>query len=531
MTLEIKQDKVQRRLAERKWRESGLAVHREIYVKQRSLVSNMISKAKKDYLCHKIVNCGSSRELFRLSSQMMGKCGETMLPSNISPESLPDKFNEFFVHKIEEIRRSFDPDRPIPTNPVEFSGTAFAEFQLVTEDFVKTVVQEMPRKSCDLDPIPTSALYDCLDEIIPIVTSIMNKSLSSGIVPQCFKHAFVKPLFKKASIDPNCLNHYRPVFNLPFLSKVLKQFVQHLQSHSLLEPFQSVYRKCHSTETALLHAVNDPLQASDSGRVSILSLLGLSAAFDTTDHDILITRLRSTFGCSGTVLDWCISYLSCRTQSVFVGHESTPSVLKCGVPQDSVLGPLLFTLYTHPLSTVICQSGLSYHLFADDSQLRKSSVPSDFPVLACCLKDCIEDVAEWMGDSKLKVNDDKTELMDIGIRSKLSQVIPNLAPMSISGCDIPFSQSVRNLGFYLDERLSMDAHIKYLCRILFCQLRRTEKIRSFLSTDAANKLAVSLILSRLNYCNSLFAGLSLSHLVPGDQQRVQPLTDRLLSPF
>ena len=96
-----------------------------------------------------------------------------------------------------------------------------------------TVVQEMPQKSCDLDPIPTSVLYDCFDEIIPIVTSIMNKSLSSGIVPQCFKHALVKPLLKKASLDPNYLKHYRPVSNLPFLSKVLgrivlKQFLQHL---------------------------------------------------------------------------------------------------------------------------------------------------------------------------------------------------------------------------------------------------------------------------------------------------------------
>ena len=102
---------------------------------------------------------------------MVGKFGDTMLPSNISPESLPDTFNEFFVHKIEEIRPSFDPDRQIPTNPVEFSGTAFAEFQLVTEDFVNTVVQEIPQKSCDFDPIPTSVLNDCLDNIIPIVTS------------------------------------------------------------------------------------------------------------------------------------------------------------------------------------------------------------------------------------------------------------------------------------------------------------------------------------------------------------------------
>ena len=168
-------------------------------------------------------------------------------------------------------------------------------------------------------------------------------------------------------------------------------------------------------------------------------MLGLSAAFDAIGNRILITRLRTTFGCSGTVLDWFISYLSCRNQCVFVGHHSSPSVLQCGVPQGSVLGPLLFTLYTHPLSTVICQSGLSYHFFADDSQLHKSSLPSDFPGFACYLKDSIEDVAEWMGDSKLKMNDFKAEFMAIGTRSKLNQVIPNLARMFITGCDISFS--------------------------------------------------------------------------------------------
>ena len=98
MTLEIKQATVQRRLAKRKWRESGLTVHRKIYVKQRNLVSNMINKAKKDDLCHKIGNCSSSRELFRFSSQMMGKFGDTMLPSNISPESLPDSLmNSLYI--------------------------------------------------------------------------------------------------------------------------------------------------------------------------------------------------------------------------------------------------------------------------------------------------------------------------------------------------------------------------------------------------------------------------------------------------
>ena len=165
--------------------------------------------------------------------------------------------------------------------------------------------------------------------------------MSCGVVP----HALVKPLLKKANLDPNCLRNYRPVSSLSFLSKVLerivlKQFLQHLESHSLLQPFQSAYQKCLSTETALLRVVIDLLQASDSRHVSILSLLDLSAAFETIYHIIQIKRLHTTFGCSGTVLDWFTYYLSFRTLSVFVGHESTPSALKCGVPQGSVLGPL-----------------------------------------------------------------------------------------------------------------------------------------------------------------------------------------------
>ena len=260
--------------------------------------------------------------------------------------------------------------------------------------------------------------------------------------------------------------------------------------------------------------------------MSILSLLDLSAAFDTIDHHILIRRLHTTCGCSGTVLEWFISYLSFRTQSVLVGHASAPSALKCGVPQGSVLGPLLFTLYTRSLSTVFCQSGYSYHFFADDSQLHSSSTPSDFPVVVHSLKDCIEDVAEWMCDSMLKMNHGKTELIAIGTKPKISQVTLSLTPVSISSHNIPFSQSVRNPGVFIDETLSMDVHIKHLCCILFCHLRRLGKIRPFLSTDAANKLAVSFVLTRLDYCNSLLAGLPDNKL--NTLQRIQNHAARIV---
>ena len=126
----------------------------------------------------------------------------------------------------------------------------------------------------------------------------------------------------------------------------------------------------------------------------------------------------------------------------------------------------------------------------------------------------------------LKMNHDKTELIAIGTKPKISQVTPNLTPVSISGYNIPFSQSVRNLGVFIDETLSMDVHMKYLCRILFCQLRRLGKIRPFLSTDAANKLAVSFVLTRLDYCNSLLAGLPDNKL--NKLQRIQNHAARIV---
>ena len=206
----------------------------------------------------------------------------------------------------------------------------------------------MAKKFCEFDPIPTPILHDCLEEITPIVADVVNK-------PLCFKHALVKPQLKKASLDPNCVSNYRPVSNLPFLSKVLecivlKQFLQHLESHSILEPHSSqLTENATARKPPCLLVVNDLPQASDSGHVSILSLLHLSAAFDTIDHDILIKRLHTTFGCSGTVLDWFTSYLSFRTHSVFVSLASTPSALKCVEPQGSVLGTSLI-YFVHTVS-------------------------------------------------------------------------------------------------------------------------------------------------------------------------------------
>lgn len=180
-----------------------------------------------------------------------------------------------------------------------------------------------------------------------MITEIVNSSLLSGTVPPQLKQALVTPLLKKTGLDQNVLKNYRPVSNLPFLAKILEKVVlgqlrSHLESNDLLEEHQSAYRRYHGTETALLDVTCDLLDDADSGKVSVLSLLDLSAAFDTIDHKILLKRLEDTFGITATALKWFDSYIEDRFQSVVIdGRKSKPALLQYGVPQG-----LFYLVYT-----------------------------------------------------------------------------------------------------------------------------------------------------------------------------------------
>src|SRR5271156_4497020 len=167
---------------------------------------------------------------------------------------------------------------------------------------------------------------------------------------------------------------YRPISNLHYISKLLercvvKQLHEHLSKTSSYEPLQSAYHPYHSTETALLHVQNAILIGMDKQKVTLLVMLDLSAAFDTVDLNILLQWLES-IGIRGLVLSWFSSYLSNHTQSVFLKGVSSEAVnLSCGVPQGSVLGPILFNIYSQPLGEIARKHNLNYHFYADDTQL------------------------------------------------------------------------------------------------------------------------------------------------------------------
>ena len=214
------------------------------------------------------------------------------------------------------------------------------------------------------------------------LATIVNASLSCACAefPTELKKAFLTPLIKKIILDCEIFKNYRPVSNLSFISKLVErvvcvQLVEHLKTN-LYEIFQSAYRQLHSTETALLCVQNDPLQAVDNEGGAILVLLDLSAAFDTIDHQKWLNLLNQSFGIRGVALKWFESYLKDRTQTVQIGPcTSTTVILRYGVPQGSVLGPILFTMYTTSPGNIIRKHGLNFHLYAADTQLYISFQP------------------------------------------------------------------------------------------------------------------------------------------------------------
>ena len=336
----------------------------------------------------------------------------------------------------------------------------------------------------------TFLLKLCYNELGPIITNLVNLSLSEGIFPSSFKQALVQPLLKKPSLSTGDLNNFCPISNLNFISKILEKVVasriqSHLSSNSLSFSFQSAYRIFHSTETTLLKIHNDLILAMDRGEVTSLILLDLSAAFDTVDHSILLTRLQNWFGLSGLSLDWFTSYLSSRSQAVSINDSiSAFSTLSCGVPQGSVLGPLLFTLYTTPLDSVISKNSLKYHLYADDTQLYISFTPSNSALSLDTLTTTFTDILSWMNLNKLLLNPSKTEFLLIGTKQQRLK-FSDLTNLSLSNDIIPVSSSARNLGFIFDSDMSFSDQINSVSKSCHFHIRDIRRIRHLLPLSAA----------------------------------------------
>ena len=376
----------------------------------------------------------------------------------------------------------------------------------------------MSKKSCVLDPIPTTLAMQVVDDLLPTLSTMINMSLESGQFASAWKEALVKPTLKKPGLAIEYKN-FRPVSNLCYVSKltegaVASQLMGHMTVNNLHLKFQSAYKKNHSTESALLKVKNDILMNMDAQKVTLLVLLDLSSAFDTVNHQVLLDRLRSRFGVTGTALDWFASYLSGRVQRISVnGGTSDAFHLIQGVPQGSCLGPLLFTVYTSELFDIIEKHLPSVHCYADDTQLYLAFSPDkegDDAIAIEAMRNCIKELRVWMARNRLMLNEDKTDFLLIGTRQQLLKV--NFTRIAVGSEVIECKSSVRNLGSWFDSQLNMSVHISKLCAAAFYHLHNISRIRRFLSFDSTKALVHALITSRVDYCNSLLYGLPATQL-------------------
>ena len=221
------------------------------------------------------------------------------------------------------------------------------QFHPIHHQILEDIIQHLKSSSCCLDILPTGFFKTVSNCMAQDLLQIVNTTLLSGVFPQALKTGVIKPLLKKNNLDKSLMSNYRPISNLPFLSKIIEKAVfQQLSNfvalNNCFHVFQSGFRPHHSTETALVKVFNDIHLNTDSGRITVLVLLDLSAAFDTVDHNILLDRLENWLGLSGSVLNWFESYVKGRDYFVSVGnYTSEQTEMTRGVPRGSILGPLL----------------------------------------------------------------------------------------------------------------------------------------------------------------------------------------------
>ena len=274
---------------------------------------------------------------------------------------------------------------------------------------------------------------------------------------------------------------------------------------------------------------NDILQSLDQNEVAVLVLLDLSAAFDTIDHDTLLHRLEHQFGIGDKSLSWMRSYLTDRYQTLCIdGNMSKPVRLCFSVPQGSVLGPKFYTMYTKPLGLICKKYGLRHHFYADDSQVYTSFKPIDDLSKTETLRRvemCLKEILIWMHTNMLKLNSDKTEM--IVFASYKNELSSQEITINIGSSEIKPSLVVRNLGAMLDSKMDMEQQINSVCRSCYCQVRQIGHIRKFLTSDATKKLVNSLVTSRMDYCNVLLYGVTMTTLKK--LQTVQNTAARLIS--
>ena len=512
------------------WQKDKNVYNRTIFEESREAVVELSNEKRCNYYQNFINNSAvnSQLNLFKVCDTLLDTKQQSQLPYSEDFDALATDFNNFFISKIENIRKKLDVcevAKPIRiTNP--FIDT-FNTFKMVNASDLLKIIKSFKIKTSRDDPIPAFLLKNSIELILPSLVHLVNLSLQSGSVDG-LKESVVTPILKKLGLDCDVLLNYRPVCAGKFTDKLIQKcvFVQldnHMITNNLHIPFQSGYKKSHCCETVLLKIVNDIMLHLDSDSCCVLLLLDLSAAFDTVDHEELLSILYHEIGIRDNALAWFQSFLSDRVQSTCVkGSRSETRNIKFGVPQGSVLGPVLFNIYVRNFIKLLNDAGFSTHGYADDHQaLTAFRIPFQFQTLAHSLPKCLNLITEWMSSHFLKLNAGKSKLLIFSPKNQKNKIFFDRVYLG-DNVFIPVSNNAMNLGFCLDSELSCSQHINNILKQSYTCISNIGRIKRYLTIENLKCLVQSVLVSKIDNCNSLFFGISEHEL-----DRLQKLQNSL----
>ena len=517
MDAEFQDARKKRRQLYKKWKKSRSNEDREEFVQSRLSVNELSFQKRRTFYQNSISNSANSqKELYKVTNSLLDRNKKSVLPHTENPTSLANKFNNFFIEKIENIRNNLvAPNNHFVQRPAtnNVNLPSFSTFKPVSSEDVQKITNSRKIKTCPRDPIPAFLLRSSIMCIITSLVYLINLSLSTGSM-EGLRDSVITPILKKAGLDPESLSNYRPVCSSLYIDKliqssVLVQLNEHMSNNALHISQQSGYKRNHSCETVLLRILNDVLISLDSGICSVLLLLDLSAAFDTVDHEILLDILSEEIGLKGTVLNWFASFLSGRTQSTKIGdNHSKRRDMPYGVPQGSVLGPVLFNIYVRKFIRTLERAGFVVHGYADDHQLLYTfRVQFQYHAICHYLPIGLDIISQWMSSHFLKLNAGKSQLLIFtpkNIRDKLCIDRVYLGKNTF----IPVSLEATNLGVKLDSILSFSPHINMVISQSYRSISNIGQIRRFLEIADIRTIVQALIVSKIDNCNSLLYGVS-----------------------
>ncbi len=479
--------------------------HKNKYCKYRNVLNKLLRYAKKSYYTELINHSKSDpKKTWNIINGLINKKNKGgSPPSQIyttanncakTPAHIAESFNDFFVDigpslasKIKPSSKSFS----------EYLGAMHHEslfFTPVTHHEIEKMVKSFKLKnSSGIDHINQRVIMTVIDLISKPLAHIFNCSISTGFVPSQLKIAQVVPIHKSGPTD--VISNYRPISLLPCFSKILEKIVytrllDFLDRHNIISPNQFGFRKNCSPELAISFILNKLIDKIEQGEYVAGIFLDLSKAFDTIDHHILIQKLHH-YGIRGIVLEWFQSYLSNRKQTVkFKNVSSSFKDVKCGVPQGSILGPLLFILYVNDCINV--SKIFEIIMFADDTNIFSGS--RDPQILQCTVNKEMSTLADWFQANKLSLNINKTHFMVFGNRKNITLDI------NIDGLKIDQVDNTKFLGIQIDHKLNWKIHIQNLCKKLSRHIGIINRLKSYLPQQTLLQLYYSFIYPHVLYC-------------------------------